>query len=161
MIKCKCCDTFHHIRIETPPEEKEFRKIKSFLGQQLGEGLKKEDLNQVFVARIDGNRKIIGCLQTVILDKPVVYLTRLKIAKPFRRQALAKDLMKRALQHLFANEFTQAYAVTLLKGPEQLVKSLGAKEVRKEELLKYIPGELLEKYNNKFKFWHIPNETMP
>ncbi len=156
-VKCRGCETFHNVVIGSPNKD-DFSKLRSFLGEYLGKGFKKENMDDMQVARLENyNGKIIGCVQIVSLPKPAGYLARLKIDRAFRRQGIAEELMRKTLGIMRPFGYTNVYAVTLKKGPGLLVEKLGAKEITRSQLAIHVPEPLLTDYDGNFKYWFIPN----
>lgn len=134
----------------------EIKNLKRFLGSILGKNLLEENPEKTILVKLPEDNTIVGSLG--VLTNPEctkAYLTRLKIDRTFRRQGLAKYLMRNTLQQLKRDGYREAFAVTLHKGPSALVEKLGALPTTKEEMSDHIGKNLIARFGTKHTYWRF------
>lgn len=133
--------------------EHDFPALKKFLGKYLRENLTKEQCGDMLIALLYGD-KIVACAGKRSVSPNTAYLGWCKVARPFRRQGIARLLLEKLIAEAKKEGKKIAYAVTLLEGPAKLVQGFAPEEITIRKMHGAVPVRWLTRFKkDENRFW--------
>ncbi|MBI5732672.1 GNAT family N-acetyltransferase [Candidatus Jorgensenbacteria bacterium] len=127
----------------------------------MNRGLTPEELKHIIILKggdDPDNQIILGCLVALPISEKTMYLSRMKIGKPFRKNKLASELLAHALHDAKDRKFSFAFAVTLSEKAARLLQKFNAEEINRYDFFKEIPQSIAQRNcpcSENHRYWRI------